>query len=127
MELFQDEKGNESEGEMTGIYNRSKSAAGWTVWDLENGWRAVVQYNVFYGEVVTSLSKDEKTWCASDGYDNHYGTNSDPAIARIYKDHIALPGFAREWLEVCNETSGDTLVRPRWERIWEPIKKAGGR
>ncbi len=101
---------------MIGKFDKGQSWEKCSVWNLDNGWQAAVQYSEHYGEFVSRLSKDGKHWYASDGYDNKYGTDPDPIMAKIFKDHIALPEFAREWMEVINKTSGDTLIRPRFER-----------
>lgn len=86
-----------------------------TVWELDNGWQAAVQYS-YYGEHVSRLSRDGKHWHASDGYENQYGTDPDPIMAKVFRDHIALPEFASPWIEVVHKLSSQTLVRPRFEK-----------
>ena len=102
---------------MNGKFNKRESWEKCSVWDLDNGWQAAVQFS-FYGEHVTSLGKDGKRWHASDGYENKYGTDPDPIMAKVFKDHIALPDFAREWIEVINKVSEQTLVRPRFTKTF---------
>ncbi len=104
---------------MIAKYNRKESWEKCSVYDLENGWQAALQYNHCYGEFVSRLSNDGKSWHASDGYDNPYATSSDPSIAKVFADHIALPEFARSWIEVVNKTADQTLVRPRFEKVYE--------
>jgi len=101
---------------MIGTYNTHESWEKSSVWDLDNGWQAAIQYSDIYGEHVTRLSKDGKHWHASDGYDNPYGTDPDPIIQKLFKDHIALPEFAKSWIEIVHKLSEITLVRPRFTR-----------
>jgi hypothetical protein len=101
---------------MIGKYNRRESWEKCSVYDLDNGWQAAIQHNQCYGEFVSRLSKDGKHWYASDGYDNPYGTDPDPIMQKVFKDHIALPEFAKPWIEVINKTSEQTLVRPRFTK-----------
>jgi hypothetical protein len=98
---------------MKATFNKMESWEKCSVWELENGWQAAVQYNLHCGEYVSSLRRDGKGWHASDGLDNKYGTDPDPMMQRIFKDHIAIPDFARAWLD---ETG---LVRPRFEKVFE--------
>lgn len=102
---------------MIGKFNKQQSWEKCTVWDLDNGWQAAIQYS-YYGEHVTILSKDGKSWHASDGYDNPYANDPDPIVRKVFKDHLPLPDFAREWIEVVHKLSEATLVRPRFERIY---------
>ena len=87
------------------------------MWDLDNGWQAAVQYG-HYGEYVTRLSKDGKSWHASDGLNNQYGNSPDPMIRRIFSDHIALPDFARPWLNGGDFHTIQNLVRPRFCKVF---------
>lgn len=93
------------------------------MWDLDNGWQAAIQYNDHYGEYVSSLSKDGKTWYASDGLDNRYGLDPDPIMQRVFKDHIALPDFAREWLNGGDFHTTQNLVRPKFTKVFDNSNK----
>jgi hypothetical protein len=85
---------------MNGKFNQKQSWEHQTVFDLDNGWQATVEY-CHYGEMVTRLdSPDRKTyWHCSNGI----------------KD---LPEFAREWLNGGDWFTTQNLVRPKFNRIY---------
>jgi hypothetical protein len=85
---------------MNGKYNRKESWEKQSVYDLDNGWSATLEYS-HYGEMVARLdSPDRKTyWHCSNGI----------------KD---LPEFAREWLNGGDWWAIQDLVRPKFTKIY---------
>ena len=85
---------------MKGTYNYRESWEKQSVYSLDNGWVATVEWS-HYGEMVSRLdSSDGKLyWHCSDGLDD-------------------LPEFARPWLETVVQSAGTQLVRPRFEKVF---------
>lgn len=76
-----------------------------SVWKLENGWIATVEYNTIYGGMISRLeapngellATGKAYWHCSDGLST-------------------LPDFARLWVETVVQSSNTQLVRPRFDR-----------
>ena len=99
---------------MKAKYNKS-SWEKQTVFDLENGWQAIVEYNLSYGEYVKRLNSpgDSNTfWLASNGLDEV------PKSCAGF-NYIALPDFARDWIEDLKNKHGvfARLVRPKFKEL----------
>lgn len=102
--------------DMNAKFNRKESWEKCSMWDLDNGWQAAVQYSVHYGEYVSGLYKDGKGWHASDGFDNPYANDADPVVRKVFKDHLPLPDFARPWIKG-GDGPDKNLVRPNFNKI----------
>lgn len=89
-----------------------------SVYDLENGWRATIEWNQFYGSFVKRLDSPENRdhfWAASNGIE----LPAHPSCVPGWK-YLALPEFARPWLEPVKNASGEvltSLVRPKFEYV----------
>jgi hypothetical protein len=96
---------------MKGTYNYRKSWEKQSVYSLDNGWIATVEWS-HYGEMVSRLDspkgevvsfkncpEGKPYWHCSDGLDD-------------------LPEFARPWLETVVQSAGTQLVRPRFEKVF---------
>lgn len=84
-----------------------------TVWDLENGFRAYCSYSQFYGPSISRLERisDGAFWHASNGIDKI-------PVSYAGYTYLALPDFARPWIEEIRNSHGviATMVRERFEK-----------
>ena len=93
---------------MIGTFNNQQSWEKQSVYVLDNGWTATLEYNSCYGEMISRLdapkgqilASGKPYWHCSDGL----------------KD---LPDFARPWLEVVVKSCNDQLVRPGFDKIFK--------
>ncbi len=85
-----------------------------SIFNLENGWVATVEYNPCYGEFVSRLdSPNGKMWHCSNGSPERGGGADN--YNQIFKTdkYVDLPDFAKDWV---NEKTN--LVLPKFERVY---------
>ena len=85
---------------MYGVFNREESWEKQSVFDLENGWKATVEYNSHYGQFISRLEKDGICWHCSNGINEF------------------LPDFAHDWLSTVHKLSNTKLVLVGFRRLW---------
>jgi hypothetical protein len=100
---------------MKAKFNSTLSWEKQSVYDLENGTRATVEWSMHYGPYVKRIDNpDGALWCASDGLDPDYANDPCESVRRIFAKHIRCPDFARAWIEDVRNSHGTIalLVRP---------------
>lgn len=94
---------------MVGIFNARRSWEKQSVYELDNGWVATLEYSTHYGEMVSRL----------DAPKGHLLDNGKPYWH--CSDGLAhLPDFAQGWREVVVKSAGTELVRPGFEKKFRP-------
>jgi hypothetical protein len=80
-----------------------------SIYDLENGWRATIEYNPFYGNFIKRLDSPENRdhfWAASNGIEEP----QYPSCVPGWK-YLGLPEFARPWMKPIKNANGDILCQ----------------
>ena len=96
---------------MKGKYNTRQSWEKQSVYKLDNGWTATLEYNMSYGEFISRL----------DAPKGHLLGNGKPYWH--CSDGLAhLPDFAQGWREVVVKTAGDELVRAGFTKRFDNEK-----
>jgi len=87
---------------MIGKYNYKLSWEKSQVFDLDNGARVYIEVDTHhtYGDMISCIEFNNNVWHCHNGL----------------KD---LPKFANDWKEKVTPNSSSTLVRPRFEKVWE--------
>ena len=85
---------------MIGVHDPERSWEKQNVWHLDNGWTAIVEYNQFYGELVSRLDGPQgQLWHCSDGM-------------------TGVPDFAQPWIETLDMPAQLQLCRPNFEKTY---------